>query len=84
MESQLVVRVDSKVKAKFQRVVRMEGKTASEKLREMVESYVLKSDFSAVVNDLWDTISKKAQKKGVTEADIELAIKEVRVAKRKR
>jgi histone H3/H4 len=84
MESQMIIRIDGKTKGKFYRIARMEGKTASEKVREMVAEYVTKGDLSAVVDDLWGKISGKAQRKGITGLDIEKAVRAVRESKRKR
>ena len=43
MGSQIVVKIDEEKKEKFQRLVRMEGKSASGKIREMVEDYIVSS-----------------------------------------
>ncbi|MDP2168415.1 MAG: ribbon-helix-helix protein, CopG family [Thermodesulfovibrionales bacterium] len=84
MGAQMIIRIDPKTKDKFYRAARMEGKTASEKVREMVEDYIEKSDLSAVVDDLWGRFSEKARTRGITEADVERTIREVRVSKGKR
>jgi predicted DNA-binding protein len=78
MSKQLVVRIDDETKARFQRVSRMEGKTSSEKLRELVENYIRKADLSQVADDLWLRIGSRAQERQLTEADVEQAIGEVR------
>ena len=38
------------MKGKFFKIMRMEGKTASEKIREMIERYVSENDLSTIVN----------------------------------
>ena len=43
MTKQMVIRIDEETKERFQRVSRMEGKTASEKMRELIENYVRKA-----------------------------------------
>lgn len=78
MGSQIVIRIDDKTKKDFYRLVRMEGKSASEKIREMVESYVEKSDIGPVVDDLWGRIGVKIREKGFGEEDIERVIRESR------
>jgi len=78
MAKQMVIRIDDKIKERFQRVSRMEGKSASEKLRELIENYVRKADISQVVDDLWERIGAKAQQKGITEKDVERIIREAR------
>ncbi len=81
MGTQLVVRIDEETKKKFIRVVHMEGKSASEKIREMVTDYLAENDLPSVIDDLWERIGTKLRKKGVTEKDIEKTIREVRAAK---
>ncbi len=78
METQLIVRIDRDTKQRFSRIARMEGKTASTKVRELVSSYIEENDFSRLVGDLWDRTSKKLKKKGVTEKGVRDAIKSVR------
>jgi predicted DNA-binding protein len=74
----MVIRIDEETKERFQRVSRMEGKTASEKMRELIESYVRKADLSQVVDDLWERIGSKARKSGVSEEDVDRIIRETR------
>jgi len=81
METQLVIRIDKSTKQKFSRIARMEGKTASTKVRELVSSYIEENDFSRLVGDIWDRTTKKLNKKGYTEKDVNNAIKSVRAAK---
>ena len=81
METQMVVRINKETKKNFARVVRMEGKSASEKIREMINDYLSQNDLASVVDDLWERIGAKLRKKGVTESDIEKAIREVRESK---
>jgi predicted DNA-binding protein len=78
MSKQMVVRIDDETKARFQRVSRMEGKTSSEKLRELVENYLRKADLSQVADDLWKRIGARMQERRLTEADVERAIDETR------
>jgi len=81
MAKQMVIRIDDETKERFQRVSRMEGKSASEKLRELIENYVRKADISLVVDDLWERIGAKAKEKGVGEKDVERIIRETRARK---
>lgn len=81
MGTQMVVRIDEETKKKFTRVVRMEGKSASEKIREMITDYLAENDFPSVIDDLWERIETKLREKGVTEKDVEKTIREVRAAK---
>ncbi|MBI1921121.1 MAG: ribbon-helix-helix protein, CopG family [Geobacter sp.] len=81
MTRQMVIRIDDETKERFQRVSRMEGKTASEKMRELIENYVRKADLSQVVDDLWDRIGAKANKQGVKARDVDRIIRETRASR---
>lgn len=81
MGSQLAIRIDETTKEKFSRLSRSEGKSASEKMRELVDAYIRKSDISQVVDDLWERVGNKLAKKGVGEADVERVIAESRAAR---
>jgi predicted DNA-binding protein len=81
MTRQMVIRIDDETRDKFQRVSRMEGKTASEKMRELIENYVRKADLSQVVDDLWDRIGAKASKQGVNAKDVDRIIRETRASR---
>ena len=80
METQLVIRIDKNTKQKFSKIARMEGKTASTKVRELVASYIEENDFSRVVGDLWDRTAKKLEKKGYTEKDVKADVKRARAS----
>ncbi len=81
MTRQMVIRIDDETKERFQRVSRMEGKTASEKMRELIENYIRKADLSQVVDDLWDRIGAKANKQGVNARDADRMIRETRASR---
>jgi len=81
MDKQMVIRIDEETKERFQRVSRMEGKTASEKMRELIECYIRKADLSQVVDDLWERIGTKAGKSGVSEDDVDRIIRETRATR---
>lgn len=84
MEKQMVLRIDTDMKIKFQKIARMEAKTASEKMRELMEDYIARNDFAALIDQLLESISKKAQQRGITDADIEKAIRETRARRKER
>jgi len=80
MEKQMIIRIDKETKDKFSRIARMEGKTSSEKVRELVNTYIADNDLSSVVDDLWSRISKKIKMKDIKEEDVDSTIKEVRTS----
>jgi predicted DNA-binding protein len=78
MGDQLVIRIDRKTKEKFYELARMEGKTASGKVREMVDTYIRAMDIGPVVDDLWERIGSKMTEEGVRTGDVSKAIRRVR------
>jgi len=78
MNTNIIVRIEATTKQRFARLVRSEGKSASEKVREMIDGYLRKADIGPVVDDLWDRVGTKMRKKGVRQRDVAQAIREVR------
>ena len=78
MTTQMIIRVDSRVKERFNKLARVEGKTTSQMVRELMEDYIKERDIGAYVDDLWNRIGGKLKSKGVTQRVIDKAIKEVR------
>lgn len=80
MGSQILVKIDKDKKEKFYSLVRMEGKSASAKIREMIEDYIAKTDVSYVIDNLWSRIGLKMKDKEYMEVDIEKMIKDARAS----
>ncbi len=78
MTTQMIVRIDDEVKNRLNRLARLEGKTTSEVVRELIEERIKERDIGAYVDGLWDRIGKKLKAKGVTSATINRAVKEAR------
>ena len=78
MTTQMVVRIDFEVKERFNKLVRVEGKTSSQMVRELIEDYIKERDIGTYVDDLWTRIGGKLRSKGVKQRDISRAIKEAR------
>jgi predicted DNA-binding protein len=78
MTTQLVVRIDSEVKERFNKLVRVEGKTSSQMVRELIEDYIKERDIGTYVDDLWNRIGKKLKSKGIRQRDINREIRETR------
>jgi predicted DNA-binding protein len=81
MGSQMIIRIDDETKKKFYKFARMEGKTASEKVREMVEGYIERTDIGPAIDNLWERIGRKIREKGFTRADIDKTIRKVRTSR---
>jgi hypothetical protein len=74
----MIVRIDSEVKERFNKLARVEGKTSSQMVRELIEDYIKERDISNYVDDLWGRIGGKLRSKGVRQRDVNKAIKEAR------
>lgn len=78
MTTQMIVRIDSAVKERFSKLARVEGKTSSQMVRELIEDYIKERDIGTYVDDLWNRVGRKLKSKGIRQRDISRAIKEVR------
>ena len=78
MTTQMIVRIDREVKQRFSKLARVEGKTSSQMMRELIEDYIKERDIGTYVDDLWSRIGRKLKSKGVKQRNISRAIKEVR------
>jgi predicted DNA-binding protein len=82
MNTSLIVRMDKEKKERFDRMARRRGKTSSEVIREFVESYVERNDMRGYLGKLMDEIGADFKKRGITQKDIDRAIKEDREEQR--
>jgi predicted DNA-binding protein len=78
MATQMIIRIDPEIKDRFNKLVRVEGKTTSQMVRELIEDYIKERDIGTYVDDLWTRIGGKLRSKGVKQRDISRAIKEAR------
>jgi predicted DNA-binding protein len=75
MTTQLIVRIDEEIKKRLNRLARLEGKTTSEMVRELIEERIKERDIGAYIDDLWNRVGRKIKSKGTTPAAIKKAIK---------
>ncbi|MEW6409703.1 MAG: ribbon-helix-helix protein, CopG family [Nitrospirota bacterium] len=75
MTTQMIIRIDDEIKNRLNKLARLEGKTTSEMVRELIEERIKERDIGVYVDDLWNRIGKKLKSKGTTPAAIEKAIK---------
>jgi predicted DNA-binding protein len=75
MSTQMIIRIDEEVKNRLNKLARIEGKTTSEMVRELIEERIKERDIGAYIDDLWNRIGKKLKSKGVRPALIDRAIK---------
>lgn len=75
MATQIIIRIDDEVKNRLNKLARIEGKTTSEMVRELIEERIKERDIGLYIDDLWNRIGKKLKSKGVSPATIHRAIK---------
>lgn len=75
MTTQMIIRIDEEVKTRLNNLARLEGKTTSQVVRELIEERIKERDIGAYVDDLWSRIGKKLKAKDATPGAIEKAIK---------
>jgi predicted DNA-binding protein len=78
MSDQMLIRIDETIKERFQRIARNEGKSMTQKARELIETYVEDHDISSYIDTLWDRIGTDLKKKKTGPGKIERAIRDVR------
>jgi len=78
MSTQMIIRIDEEVKNRLNKLARIEGKTTSGMVRELIEKYIEEHDIGAYIDDLWNRIGKKLKSKSVTSATINKAVKAAR------
>ncbi|MBI4332875.1 MAG: CopG family transcriptional regulator [Chloroflexi bacterium] len=81
MTTQMVVRIDSEMKKRLGKLARMEGKTSSQMVRDLIESYIKDRDIGPYIDSLWNKIDRRLEELGVTQRDVDRAIKAVRKEK---
>jgi predicted DNA-binding protein len=74
----MIIRIDPKLKDKFIKLAKTEGKSTSQLVRDVIEDYIKEHDISIYVDDLWERIGNKMTSKGITSNDIDRAIKDAR------
>jgi predicted DNA-binding protein len=78
MTTQMIVRIDPDLKAKVNNFAKVEGKTVSEVVRELLEEYVKTRDIDSYIDDLWDRIGAKLASNGIGPKDVKRVIRDVR------
>jgi len=78
MATQMIIRMDPELKNRLNKLARVEGKTTSQMVRELIEDYIREKDIATYIDNLWDRIGGKLRAKGITQGDINRTIKESR------
>jgi len=82
MLPQMTIRIDPEIMRRFSRLVRAEGKTPGQVLRQLIENYIKERDTRTYIDDLWKSIGSKLESKDLRQRDINRVIKEARKARR--
>jgi hypothetical protein len=74
----MIIRIDSETKTRLNRLARVEGKTTSQMVRDLIEDYIREKDIATYIDDLWDRIGGRLRSKGIKQTDVLKAINESR------
>jgi len=78
MTTQMIVRLDPELKAKVNNFAKVEGKSVSEVVRELLEEYVKSRDINSYIENLWERIGGKLASSGIGPKDVKRIIRDVR------
>ena len=78
MTTQMIVRINPDLKAKVNNFAKVEGKSVSEVVRELLEEYVKTRDIDSYIDNLWDRIGGKLTSSGFAAKDVKSVIRDVR------
>ncbi len=78
MATQMIVRLDPELKAKVNNFAKVEGKSVSEVVRELLEEYVKSRDINSYIENLWERIGGKLASSGIGPKDVKRIIRDVR------
>ncbi len=78
MGTQMIIRMDPELKNRLNKLARVEGKTTSQMVRELIEDYIREKDIGTYIDNLWLRIGGKLRAQGITQRDVNRAIKESR------
>jgi predicted DNA-binding protein len=59
MTTQMIIRIDSKMKNRLNKLARVEGKTTSQMVMELIKDYIKEKDIGGYIDNLWDRIGGK-------------------------
>lgn len=82
MTTQMLIRIDPRKRKTLDRLSKSEGKTTSEVVRELIDTFITEHDLSGYIDGLWNRIGQSLKRKGYSETDIPRLIKESRKAEK--
>ena len=78
MTVQMLIRISSESKENLTRMARIEGKSTTQVVREIIDEYILDHDIGIYIDDLWSRIGSKLKSKGIQSKDISEMVRQVR------
>lgn len=78
MTEQMIVRIEPEIKKKLKQLARIEGKSSSQIVRDLIGEYVQERDIAGYIDDLWSRVGKKFKSRGIKPEHIQKVIKDVR------
>ena len=81
MTTRMLIRIDSRKWKTLDRLSKSEGKTTSEVVRELIDTFITEHDLSGYVDGLWNRIGQELKRREYSKADIPRLITECRKAK---
>ena len=82
MTTQMLIRIDAKKRKTLDQLSKSEGKTTSDVVRDLIDTFIIEHDLSGYIDGLWNRIGQSLKRKGHQEAAIPRFIKEARKAAR--
>ena len=80
--TQMIIRLDERVKANLAKLAKADGKNSSLVIRELIESYVQERSMDKYIDDLWKRVGRKLNRNAIKQKEIVKAIHDVRTAKK--
>ena len=78
MPDQMLIRIENDIKERFSKIARSEGKSASQKIRELMEEYINDRDIASYVDSLWERVGNDLAARKTTGARISKAVRDSR------
>lgn len=78
MSTQMIIRIDPDLKAKVNNFAKMEGKSVSEIVRNLLDAYVKNRDIGAYIDSLWERTGSKLKAEGFDKKDVSKVICKLR------
>ena len=80
MTTQMIIRIDAEKRRALNRLSKIEGKTTSAVVRELIDTFIAERDISGYIDNVWSRTGKAIREKGFTEKDIDRLIQASRKA----